>query len=120
VSPDLAASCPAPTPLQANPYLELGAPEPHENRGPRRLRKSPAKVQVSSDFFRQRYRYHPKIFCLKPYLHGIKRFFLSSVVSTPISFVEVRLEVRRMEMEYESGERRMGKRKKKKKEPEEE
>jgi hypothetical protein len=34
--------------------------------------------------------------------------------------VEVRLEVRRMEMEYESGERRMGKRKKKKKEPEEE
>jgi len=34
--------------------------------------------------------------------------------------VEVRLEVRRMEMEYESGERRMGKKKKKKKEPEEE
>jgi hypothetical protein len=93
--------------------MELGAPEPRENRGPRRLRKLPAKVQVSSDFFRQRYRYHPKIFCLKPYLHGIKRFILSSVVSTTISFVEVRLEVRRMEMECGSRERRMGKKKKK-------
>jgi hypothetical protein len=28
-----------------------------------------------SDIFRQKYRYHPKIFCLKPYLHGIKQFF---------------------------------------------
>jgi hypothetical protein len=29
-----------------------------------------------SDIFRRKFRYHPKIFCLKPYLHGIERFFL--------------------------------------------
>jgi hypothetical protein len=45
--------------VQASPDLELGAPEPRKNRGPRRLRKSPGKgtgirrlfpekVQVSS------------------------------------------------------------------------
>jgi len=31
---------------------------------------------IFSDIFRQKFRYHPKIFCLKPYLHGIERFFL--------------------------------------------
>jgi hypothetical protein len=48
--------------VQASPDLELGAPEPRKNRGPRRLRKSPGKgtglrrlfpgkVQVSSQNF---------------------------------------------------------------------
>jgi hypothetical protein len=27
---------------------------------------------IFSDIFRQKFRYHPKIFCLKPYLHDIK------------------------------------------------
>jgi hypothetical protein len=68
----VAASCPPPPPLQASPDLELGAPEPRENRGTRRLRKSPGKGtgirRLLPTFFRQKY--HPQIFCLKPYLHG--------------------------------------------------
>jgi hypothetical protein len=73
--------------VQASPDLELGAPEPRKNRGPRRLKKSPGKGT------------------------GIRRLFPGKVQVSSQNFLPKTLSP--WHQANFSGERRMGKNKKK-------